>query len=221
MRFLLHEQPYETPIAAGQLHYHQDGTPTGAVEHWRLNQALDGYRFLRVDLDGRSSSGNSYLFHLVIAADGRPERLRFHFWRAGWDVDGNLTFAPDSVTLSATKNGRRWEDDVSTTPNPAFWFPASMGLSLLATAVSAGTTPAVTLQVQDDSCRLLATEITLTAQAQAGITIGRQSYAATPVTVQWQDQARTIWLDEHDLVLKMARPDGLTAVANRYIHYQA
>ncbi len=36
MRFIIHEQPFERIVAAGQYRYEQAGQPTGAVEHWRL-----------------------------------------------------------------------------------------------------------------------------------------------------------------------------------------
>ncbi len=60
MRFIVHEQAYEKPIAAGQLRYERDGRATGAIESWRLTRAVEGYEILRVDLDARTAeSGHS------------------------------------------------------------------------------------------------------------------------------------------------------------------
>ena len=53
MRFIVKEQDYEKPIGAGLMRYELDGVPTGAVEHWRLTEATEGYEVLRVDLDAR------------------------------------------------------------------------------------------------------------------------------------------------------------------------
>ncbi len=73
MRFIIHQLPYERPIVAGQLRYERDGAPTGAVEQYRLTAAVDGYRFLRVDLDARTApSGRSTLYHLTLNPDGQP-----------------------------------------------------------------------------------------------------------------------------------------------------
>ena len=71
MRFIIHELPYERPLLAGRLRYERDGQPTGAIEFWRLTDAVDGYRFLRVDLDARdAASGRSWLYHATLDAAG-------------------------------------------------------------------------------------------------------------------------------------------------------
>jgi hypothetical protein len=91
MRFIIHEQPYEKVVAAGELRYEQEGVTTGAVEHWRLTTAVDSYQFLRIDLDARSApSGQSTLYHLVLNENGRPERLRFRQWSGEHKIAGNL-----------------------------------------------------------------------------------------------------------------------------------
>ena len=83
MRFLLREQAYEKPMAAGKLRYESSAGPTGAVEAWRLSAVEGDYRFLRVDLDAReAASGNSYIFHLTLNGQNRPERLQFRLWSA-------------------------------------------------------------------------------------------------------------------------------------------
>ena len=91
MRFIIHELPYEKPVAAGRFRYEQNSQATGAVEHWRLTTAVDDYHFVRVDLDARAAtSGHTYLYHLVLNPAGRPERLHYRFWTTGVEVTGNI-----------------------------------------------------------------------------------------------------------------------------------
>ena len=89
MRFLIHELPYERPLLAGRLRYRRDGAPMGAVESWRLTDAAEGYRFLRVDMDAREApSGHSHLYHATLDPSGRLEQLKFRFWGQGHEVEG-------------------------------------------------------------------------------------------------------------------------------------
>lgn len=93
MRFIIHEMPYERPLLAGRLRYERDGVPTGAVELWRITNAVDGYRFLRVDLDAREAeSGRSSLYHVTLNPAGRPEQLKFRLWGNGPEVSGSLVW---------------------------------------------------------------------------------------------------------------------------------
>ena len=79
MRFIIHELPYERPLLSGRLRYERDGVPSGAVESWRLTAAVDGYRFLRVDVDAREApSGRSWLYHLTLNPAGLPDRVVLH-----------------------------------------------------------------------------------------------------------------------------------------------
>lgn len=221
MRFIIHEQPYETLLAAGLLRYEQDGKTTGAVEHWRLTSAVSGYRFLRVDLDAREAeSGDSYLYHLVMTENGRPERLQYRFYGRPLEVNGTVLFEEEAVT--AVRNVRRleigdWrleriEDEVTVPAGYGFWFPSSVGLGLLPFTFHASRfTPAVSLRsvpsTQFPVFSLFVTEVKLE--------------VSTPGQwhIQWEDQERTLWLNEQGDVLKMQRGDGLTAVETRYIRY--
>ena len=98
MRFSIHELPYETPLAAGQWRYEQDGEPTGAVEAWRLTAAQDGWSIWRVELDARAAaSGRSTLYHLLLDADGRPAQLRYRLWRGAAQTSGTARIASGST----------------------------------------------------------------------------------------------------------------------------
>jgi hypothetical protein len=222
MRSLIHELPYEQPLAAGLLRYERDGRATGAVEHWQLTAAVHGYRFLRVDLDARdAASGESTLFHLTLSPQGWPERLRFRFFRPGCDVDGHLLFDEGRLTLSRRVNRVRHEEEVALLPGYAFWFPSTIGLGLLATyADQVAPLTAMTLHKATDF-DLRATEVTFRHGESGALHIGRDELPVRLLDVRWQEQQRLLWLDETGWPVKMKRGDGLTAVETRYIRYLA
>lgn len=220
MRHLIHELPYETPLAAGRYQYAHDGQPTGTLESWRLTAAVDGYCVLRVDLDARAAaSGDSYLYHLMLNPAGTPERLDFRFFRPGSRIDGSLLFEPGRVTLAADVDGTRRE---ATAPFPAgtlFWFPATAGLSLLAGLAPAGATdqPALTLNKAADFA-LLPVQLSARPGPPEPLMVTGRARPTRPLTLTWADQQRTIWLDEHHWPLKMAR-GPLTATETRYVRF--
>ncbi|MCL4266283.1 MAG: hypothetical protein KJ069_23960 [Anaerolineae bacterium] len=214
MRFIVHEQAYEKPIASGLLLYERDGRATGAVESWRLTKAVEGYEILRVDLDARAAeSGHSYLYHLVRRADGRAERLSYRFWGDDLMVEGNLLLADTAVTNTRTVNGQTSTEDVELEPGYGFWFPSSVGLGLLA-GFGGGT--AVTLDSVSSEQLAVSSEqlVAFALQVVEVVVTGER-----PLTIRWLENERTIWLDEHGWVVKMRRGDGLTAVETRAIWY--
>lgn len=226
MRFIIHELPYEKPVAAGRLRYEQAGAATGAVETWRLTEAVDGYRFLRVDLDARAAaSGHSYLYHLTVNPHGRTEQLKYRFWGNGLEITGQVVLEDDAVIATRDVNGRRYENVVDAPVDYAFWFPSSVGLGLLARhAADDRPTTAVSLRADFDDPEVAFGTFTAEVRLQTGgagtLTVGGKAYEVRPLTIRWDDETRTLWLDAHDWPLKMARGDGLTAVETRYIRYQ-
>ncbi len=129
MRFVLKTQPYEKPIAAGSFRYEQDGVSLDIIEHWSLNHALDGYKFFRVDVDGRNlkTDGYSTLYNVVLSPDGQPENVKFrHFTTApiaadnGLKVKGQIVFDDGLIYVSREIGDMRYEDE----------FAESLGLSL-------------------------------------------------------------------------------------------
>ena len=99
MRFIIQEQPREKILASGRYRFEQNGVPTGAVESWRLTAVADTYRFLRVDLDAReAASGHSYLYHAVVNAEERIERLKYRFWSDALTIVGDVVLEETAVT---------------------------------------------------------------------------------------------------------------------------
>lgn len=212
MRFIIHEQPFERIVAAGQYRYEQAGQPTGALEHWRLTAVSAPYHFLRIDLDGRSASGNSYLYHLTLGENGRPERLQYRFWGDGLTVSGNVLLEANIVTATRVVNGRSHEEVITLAADYAFFFPAVTSLGWLARQMGereGGTAVFLHPDVSqpEDAFKLLAADLTLERGAA--------------LTLRWPGQARTLWLDEQGWPLRMERErDGLTAVSVRHICYE-
>ncbi|MFW6063816.1 MAG: hypothetical protein ACOC9V_06525 [Chloroflexota bacterium] len=218
MRTLIRELPYEKPIAGGRYRYQCDGQPTGAVESWRLSHAADDYRFLRVDLNAQMArSGNSYLYHQTLDAEGRPDRLSFRFFGGSRQVRGELLFEDEYVTLTRHVNEQRLEDELRIPPGYLFWFPSTAGLGLLADLGNAEGRPALTL-APDDDFALYATEISGKTEAAQTIEIMGKPTTARPLALSWADQERIIWLDEHGWPLRMQR-EGLVALETRYLRY--
>jgi hypothetical protein len=224
MRFIIHEQPFEKPLAAGLLRYEQDGRPTGTVEHWRLTEAAEGYRFFRVDLDARdAASGDSYLYHLVLSPDNRPERLKFRFYNPRTMISGDLLIEDSMMTLIRDINDEHFEESAEIDSQTLFWYPSAMGLGLLAYChpdpLPAGTFPAVTLDKAADFA-LNRVNVTLQPGEQETLAVAQQTVAVRPLSIRWQDQSRTLWLNPHKRPVKMVRDDGLTAVEMHHIHYE-
>jgi hypothetical protein len=248
MRFLVPEQPYERPLASGQLRYERDGQPTGAVESWRWSAAATdaglgapGYRILRVDLDARAApSGHSYLYNLVQRENGRFEQLKYRFWANGVQLKGNVLLEDEVIVATREVNEQYVSEETAVTPGYCFWFPSSVGLGLVCNSGFGNE--------RIDDGGLVDSVQTITLQAPAGevvltsastwpfgliqvmvkrswgrpetMTVARQEVTARPLILQWANQQRIVWLDQSGLVLKMERDDGLTAVATRYIRYQ-
>lgn len=244
MRFIIHEQPYEKPIMAGEYRYERDGRPTGAVETWRLTAAADGYRFLRVDLDAReAASGHTYLYHALVGPGGVVERLKVRLWDlgGGWQVAGDAVFEGDTVSAMRTVNGATSEQVLDLPRGWCFWFPSVAGLYFAgwregepktAPSASSGQAPlassgqAVTLNGHIGGEDTLAVQVVdfeydwLSAD-YLEMTAAGKVRRYSPWKLSWGDgQWRIIQRDaENGWPLGMERQDGLTAVASRYTIY--
>lgn len=225
MRFIIHEQPYEQPLASGIWRYFLDGRPTGAVEKWRLSEAVDGYRFLRVDLDARSAqSGRSYLYHLTMDRDSNPVQLKFRYWARGFEIIGNVLLEADTIIVSREVKGQRFEDVLPMIADYLFWYPASTGLGLLANSAVKSTDSAVSLRTDAQSLEKQMAPFTTTLDFKRGayekLEIMNEQKSLSPLTICWANQQRIIWINENNWPLKMERSDGLIAVETHYLHYQ-
>jgi hypothetical protein len=225
MRFIIHELAYEKPVASGQWRYMRDGHPTGAIEKWRLSDAVDGFRFLRVDLDARDAhSGRSYLYHLTMDDNGRAIQLKYRFWDHGLEIIGNVLLEEEALVVTRETREERHEDVLALPRGYAFWFPATAGLSLLARLPAVKAKAAVTLRTtaaeSDALMGPLLTTLDITLHEIEAIEMMGKTRNLRPLTIRWQDQERQTWLDENNWPLIMKRSDGLTAVQTRAIQVQ-
>ena len=228
MRFIVKEQDYEKPIAAGLFRYELDGVLTGAVEQWRLTQATEGYEVLRVDLDAReAASGHSYLYHLVRRADGAPERLAYRFWGSGLQIEGTLLFSEKNITGTRSVNGRTHEEDLDVEPGTPFWFPSAIGLGLVAKLRSVTGQTAVTLNnviSGEDTLALQQVVVNVAEEAAVEVEVAEKVVTAVSTKIQWNGHQRIILRDQNDWPIALERPnfaDSKTLSANEthYIWY--
>ena len=233
MRFIIHEQPYEKPVAAGKFRFEQQGKKTGAVETWRLTAAAEGYRFLRVDLDARDApSGHTYLYHAVLNADDQIERLKYRFWdrEAQLQVSGDLVVEETAVSASRTVNGQIFAQALEMPAGFGVWFPSVTGLGFAARLQRPYPQPTVTLNNQIGGSETLAAHkvdisVALSPTApEEQLTAGQKMITARR-QISWEKNWRLVTLDEKMWPIGLEREspvgDGLlTAVAYQYIWYQ-
>ena len=219
MRFIIHELPYERPLLAGRLRYERDGLPTGAVESWRVTNAVDGYRFLRVDLDAREAeSGRSSLFHVTLNPVGRPEQLKFRLWGSGLEASGSVVWEKGEIISARQVDGVAYQDVAK---GEAFWFPAGAGLALLSLCVGEprGVTMSATATDPAELMKLVETPVAIALGEAALEDVAEELLVVRPLQVNWKDQGRTVWIDPEGRPLRLRRDDGLTAVAERLVRY--
>ena len=225
MRFIIHELPYEKPLTAGQWNYVLDGQATGAIEEWRLTEAVDGYRFLRVDLDARAAqSGRSYIYHLTLDEYGNPVQLKYRLWSTGLEIAGTVLLEEDAVIVTRETAGVRQEDIIKVPAGYAFWFPATAGLSLLTGLAETNNVTAVTLRTAAaDPASLMGPHLTvldISEDKPKAIDVMGTRQTLRTITIKWENQKRRLWVDAGGWPLMMERDDGLTAVTTRAIKYQ-
>lgn len=227
MRFIVKEQRYEKQIGSGLFRYALDGVPTGAVEHWRLTQAMEGYEVLRVDLDAREAvSGRSYLYHLVRRVDGTPERLAYRFWGDGLQVEGTLLFSETAITGTRTVNGRTHEEDLDIEPGTPFWFPSIVGLGLLLKMKDGLGITAVSLNSKvgsEDSLALQPVTVNVYPMITDTIEVevAGKTIVVVPIMIRWNDQERIITRDLNFWPIALERPNFAESktLSAREMHY--
>ena len=221
MRFLIREQEFETPLAAGRFQYDQNGKPTGAYESWRLTEIGDGYCFLRVDMDARETGREeSILYHLLLGPQGQPERLKIRLLAMSRQWQGDVSFEGRSVMVSGEADGRRFEDELQLKGQYGIWFPAAFGLAvLLHNSLNQQTLTAVSIN-QDHSSLLSQESVNILSQQEEVILLGRQEIVVRPYLIRWAKQEKQLWLDQYRWPVKIDFGNGLMAKETQYIRYQ-
>ena len=223
MRFIIHQQPYERSIVSGTLQYERDGQPTGAVEHYRMTTAVEGYRFLRVDLDARQApSRRSTLYHMTLDPDAQPEQLKYRLWQDGLEIAGVVSWDGEDIAATHEVNGSVFEDTVEAA---AFWFPSGAGLSLLRPLADHGENVAAVTLEQDtadlaQAMALRPTSVTVRAKESLEVEVTGSAFQAQEYEINWENQQRRVWLHEDGWPVRVWRDDGLIGVARQLVFYQ-
>ena len=220
MRFLIREQDYETPLAAGRFQYIQNGQPTGAFESWRLTEVADGYRFLRVDMDTRETGDDeSTLYHLLLDPNGRPERLKLRVLALGKQLQGDIIFEKSSIMVSGEADGRRFDDELHLESTYGFYFPTALGFALLLRgALDQEVISAVTFD-QDQRSLLNQQPVIISSLQEEVLEVVRQKIVVHPYLIRWSDQEKQMWLDSYRWPLRIDFGNGQVAKETQYIRY--
>ncbi|MGH2537697.1 MAG: hypothetical protein ACRDHL_09915 [Candidatus Promineifilaceae bacterium] len=222
MRFLIHEQPGERPLAGGSFRYEQDGRPTGAWEHWRLSELAGGYSFLRLDLDERQTpSGRSLLGHAMLSpAGGTVERLKLSLFGPQVEIIADVQTGREGVTLHQQVNGRPSLDAFEA---DQVWLESALGLWLLALAptVAGEALVGLLLVAGRDYFHLQAGPATVAPLGEELLTIAGREVACQLILAVFESREYRLWLDVDGLPAAAGLPDGRMAVETRRLRYGA
>jgi hypothetical protein len=134
--------------------------------------------------------------------------------------EGGATLAKQEM------DGRTIEEVQVGRENALFWFPAVVGLALLAWTGTAGEGLAAALLQPEQAAAaegplLYATQVALNFGAEQMVAMMGKTVTARPAVIGWEGQRRQLWLGggQWRWPLRMARPDGLAAVATRLVEY--
>lgn len=221
MRRLHPVSHHEHVVARGEYTYLQDGDPTGTVEEWELTRLPDGSRIYRVEIGGTG------LWHLIVAPDGRPDRLQVRLRDdTGRRFDATYTFFDQEVLVSGGQVGKRPEKGAVELPPDCglVWAPfAGRELALARHDPKAGALQAVTLylmrqQSPDDgwlSARPARCSVERVGSAVLEVPAGsfgteEVMFAAPRLTEQRG------WFDERGTVVQWQSGEQIQAVLSRY-----
>lgn len=227
MRRLHPISDHEQPVAQGQYDYLADGENTGIGEQWELTHLPDGSRLYRVEV----GEGDG-LWHLIVAPDGRPDRLQIRLRDdAGRRFDATHTFFEDEVVVSQGQVGKQTEQRaVSLQPGYGLLWAPFAGRELALTGYEAdasGPQSAALYLIR----RLSSDEGWLSGRSIRGavggsdnaiLTMPAGSFEAREVvfsTSELPDQRG--WLDEHGNVLRWEADSEVRAVLSRYRRFDS
>jgi hypothetical protein len=218
---------YEKPIASGKLQYGYDGTPAGVEESWRLTRALDGYSFMRIDLDARSSpEPSSCLYHLLLSPSMAIERIKFHRFGPIPEIQGDVQFGDETISLSRTylnrkeKSSRRFSEEIVFEPGARFWLPTVVGVGLLAATVPFDSEQSfITLKEKSDFASYQ-NRARFIWNKKETLVVSRREIAVRPCSISWDQKKIQVWLDDYDWPVKAEILGGHSAFEVAYFRYE-
>lgn len=215
MRFVIREQEYERLLAAGRLRH-----LSGALESWRLTEAVDKYTVLRVDLDGRDTGdAGSTLFHLLLNPDGRLERAKIRVLSPQEDLSVDVLVESDSLSVSRAGADGVKHDLVDRSPGFGMMLPGLVGLALF--VHHAASRREHTTIALDTARRFAPRQVSVTINAfdEERLAVTGQDLAVRPYLISRNGTRLKIWLDKYGLPVRVEDEKGLQALEDRYVRH--
>jgi hypothetical protein len=194
---------------------------SGAFESWRLTEAVDGYRVMRIDLDRRDSGkANSTLLHLLLDPHGQLERAKVREFAPDKDlsvdvlVDGGLFSVSRAVPQGVT------HDLIARPAGFGLILPSLAGLALFVRHTGNERSQSAILL---DPARQLASRqviVEIDVMEEESFAVTGQTLVVRPYLISQNGTRQTIWLDKYGLPVRVEDEKGLRAVEDRYVRHR-
>lgn len=215
MRFIIREQEYERLLAAGRLNYR-----SGALESWRLTEAVDGYMVVRVDLDWRDAGRDkSTLLHLLLDPDGRLERAKLKEFSPDDELDVDVLAEGDSLNVGRASAQGVAHDVVDRPAGFGLLLPSLVGLALFVR--QAGDVQRYSAILLDPARQFEPRQVSMeiNAMEEERLAVTGQALVVRPYLIGQNGTRQTIWLDRYGLPVRVDDETGLWAVEDRYVRH--
>ena len=218
MRFIIREQDYEKLVAAGQLPYLSAGVETGAVESYRLTQAVEGFSVMRIDLDRRGTTeASSTLFHLLLDPGGRPERLKLRCFSRTGSLEADVLVEDESFSVSRTSGEDVFQNEMQRPRGYGLLLPTAVGLGLFVHGNPAGRSAGAIMLDETRRYAPVRTSVEIDPQDEEVMTVTGQIVVVRSYLIRQNGAKCKIWLDDHGLPVRLDDEDGSLAVERRYV----
>jgi len=216
MRFIIREQEYEQLIASGRLAYQ-----SGALESYRLTEAVDGFLVIRVDLDWRGSGiDDSLLVHMLL--DSNQQLVRLKLRELSPDNPVNLDVLAGDGLYSFSREDRHGVEysELQMPPGFGLLLPGFIGLGLVVNFTEEiGVTSLIELDTEKDYKPVLAT-MAIDKFDEESLAVTGQTLAVRPYLIRLGQATYTIWLDKHGLPVRVDDESGTLAVEDRHVRHR-
>lgn len=214
MRVLHRVRRHESFIASGVYHCLEDDKPSGVVEHWSIHQLPDQSQIIRVDRDGRADVLNhSLLLEALRSADGYIERCDIRMYYAHEkmmrEARATYNFIDEHVEIGRNIEAKERIDEIVALPPQTVIYPpvrifAGSVIARLAARIE-GKAPVFLPNTDVHSSQLLSGSVEERSAHFLGaetIDISGKHYAARHYQFGSSSQAASLWLDEHEVLIR-------------------
>lgn len=229
MRYLHRIAAHEKFIASGIYQFYENGELTHLAESWSIHEYSGGARMIRIDQDARASGGADTLAEALIHPEGRLERLNVRCWMifptpAFQTLQADYVFLENYIQIGRTVDGGEREyAEVEIPPDTLIRLPQFILFESWTLAAAAKKSAESTVDVfvpdylegggrlkPDNLPRII--EIAEEELEMGGLLRKTRRYTTGGGSTH-------IWLDEHDIALKLSYGDGASIQRlTRYAH---